>query len=141
MLYRIVLALHVVSIISWMAGILYLIRLFVYHAAETENVVMERFKIMESKLYRMITFPAMWASLVFGISMLMLNPMLRKAPWMHGKLLMVAGLMASTLYCGKLLKLFAAGQKPHNERFYRMFNELPTLLMLIIVFLVILKPF
>ena len=134
-------ALHVVSIISWMAGILYLIRLFVYHSAEKESVVMERFKIMESKLYRLITFPAMIASLVFGVSMIVMSPTLLKMPWLHAKLFMVALLMGSTFYCGKILKLFAADQKPHHERFYRIFNEVPTLLMLVIVFLVILKPF
>lgn len=141
MLYRIVMSLHIVAVISWMAGTLYLIRLFVYHAAEKERVVKERFVMMEDKLYRIITVPAMVVAFGLGLTMLILNPILWKAPWMHAKLFFVLCLIGVTVYSGKVLREFRAGSSPHPEKFFRLFNELPTLLMIFIVFLVILKPF
>jgi len=141
MIYRIVLSLHLISVISWMAGLLYLIRLFVYHAAETEPVVKERFKMMEEKLYRIITVPAMTASFVFGVGMIAMNRALLQQPWMHAKLLLVILMIGVTVYCGKVALAFRAGKTPHPERFFRFFNEAPTLLMILIVLLVILKPF
>jgi len=138
--YRLFLALHIVSIISWMAGILYLIRLFVYHAAEKEEVVRSRFKIMEYRLYRYITFPAMIASFVFGGLMLWLNPVLFSFSWMQSKLTLVAILTWSTARSGYYVKLFSKDENEKSEKFFRFFNELPTLLMLGIVLLVILKP-
>lgn len=138
--YRLFLALHVVSIISWMAGILYLIRLFVYHAAEKEEVVRSRFKVMEYRLYRYITVPAMISSFIFGGLMLALNPVLFSFSWMQSKLVLVVILMWSTLRSGHYLRLFADDKNVKSERFFRFFNELPTLLMLAIVLLVILKP-
>jgi protoporphyrinogen IX oxidase len=141
LLYRIVLSLHLVSVISWMAEILYLIRLFVYHAAETETVVKERFIVMERKLYSIITAPAMIASLVFGATMLGLNPILLSEPWMHAKLLFVACLMIATQYANRMRLQFALGSVPKSEKFFRIFNEIPTLLMILIVFMVILRPF
>src|SRR3954463_270883 len=96
--YRLVLALHIISIISWMAGLLYLFRLFVYHAAEKEEVVKERFRMMEWRLYRIITMPAMVAAFVFGVTMLYLNPTLLRQPWMIAKLILVSLLIAVTHY-------------------------------------------
>lgn len=124
-----------------MAGILYLFRLFVYHAAETENVVKTRFKLMEQKLYRIITFPAMVAAFALGISMIASNPSLLQMPWMHSKIVLVVLLAGVTLYAGQCLKRFARDEVPGTEKFFRIINEIPTLLMMIIVFLVILKPF
>jgi putative membrane protein len=138
--YRLALAFHVVSIICWMAGILYLIRLFVYHAAESEAVVRERFKIMEYRLYRYITFPAMIASFIFGLFMIYLNSGLLDLRWMQIKLVLVILLAWSTVYSGGIVRDFASETNSRTERFFRFFNEFPTLLMLGIVFLVILKP-
>ena len=139
--YRLTLALHVISIISWMAGLLYLFRLFVYHAAETEAVVKSRFQVMEWKLYRLITVPAMVASFVFGVAMLVQNPGLLHEGWMHAKLLFVAGLIAVTHYSKRVLRQLAAGTNQKSERYFRIMNEVPTLLMIGIVILVIVRPF
>jgi putative membrane protein len=140
-LYRFVLSLHIVFIICWMAGILYLYRLFVYHAEETETVVKERFKIMEKRLLRYITMPAMLASLVFGVVMLGMNPSLLHQPWMHAKLFFVVLLMGMTHYSGIQRKQLESGTSSKSGRFYRILNEIPTLLMLLIVLLVIMRPF
>ena len=124
-----------------MAGILYLMRLFVYHAAETESIVKERFKLMEQRLYRIITIPAMVVALVLGIAMLVINPSLPYLPWMQLKLVLVLLLMAVTIYAKKLKQDLATGTCSHSDKFFRVLNEVPTLLMIGIVFLVILRPF
>src|SRR5437773_2621765 len=98
MIYSWLKALHIISVICWMAGILYLIRLFVYHAAETEKIVKDRFEIMERRLYKAITLPSMLAAYVFGLSMLSLNPYLWHQPWMWAKLFLVVVLTQVTLF-------------------------------------------
>lgn len=137
--YRVTLALHVISIISWMAGVLYLLRLFVYHAEETESIVKSRFEIMERRLYQYITLPASLASLIFGLTMLGLNPELLRQTWLHLKLLFVAGMFAVTYWSGMEIQNFRMGTPSLRPRGYRFVNEVPTLLMVAIVFLVILK--
>lgn len=122
-----------------MAGILYLIRLFVYHAAETESVVKDRFNIMEKRLYRYITFPAMISSVVFGVAMISINTSLLFRSWLQLKIIFVLLLIICTLYSGKIVKEFKNSSCNHSERFFRFFNEIPTLLMIAIVFLAILK--
>jgi protoporphyrinogen IX oxidase len=140
-LYRFVLAFHIIAVISWMAGILYLIRLFVYHRSESEAVVKARFEVMEYRLYKYITNPAMIVALVLGIYMLVDNPALMKEPWMHAKLGLVVLLIGVTHYASRIRKQLAAGKLPHTVKFFRIYNELPTLLMICIVMLVILRPF
>ena len=139
--YRLFLALHVISIICWMAGILYLFRLFVYHAAESENVVKERFSLMESKLYRIITIPGMWASAFFGALMIYTAPYLLTQPWLHLKLTFVLLLMGTTLWAGRIHRDLVGGTCRLSSKTFRFLNEVPTLLMIFIVLLVILKPF
>ncbi len=140
-LYRFILALHLIAVISWMAGILYLLRLFVYHRSETEKIVKSRFVVMEFRLQRYITSPAMVAALGFGLYMLIENPTLLQQPWMHAKLTLVICLMAVTHYASVVRKKLAVDELPHSEKFFRFFNEVPTLLMIAIVMLVILRPF
>ena len=140
-LYRWVLAFHVIAVISWMAGILYLFRLFVYHAQETEAVVKERFSLMERKLYRIITFPAMWVSLFLGAAMVGLQPFLLETHWFHFKLFLVLLLIATTLWAGKVHADLVAQRCNISSKTFRFLNEVPTLLMIGIVLLVILKPF
>jgi len=140
-LYRFFLALHVIAVISWMAGILYLFRLFVYHAQETESVVKSRFTLMERKLYRIITFPAMWASLFFGIAMISLQPYLLETHWFQLKAGFVLGLIAVTLWANRIHLDLVAGTCKISSKTFRFLNEIPTLLMIAIVLLVILKPF
>ena len=140
-IYRFVLALHVIAVISWMAGILYLFRLFVYHAQETEELVKSRFKIMEKKLYRIITFPAMWVSLFLGVTMVALQPYLLETQWFQIKGVLVLSLMGVTLWGGKILTDFSRDTCKISSKAFRFLNEIPTLLMIGIVLLVILKPF
>lgn len=140
--YGIVKALHVISVISWMAGLLYLPRLFVYHAAEAPgSASSETFKVMERRLYRAIMNPAMMATWLFGLTMLWMVPGWLEDGWMHAKLFLVLVLTATHHAMGRWRKAFAADENRHSTRFYRIANEIPTLLMVVVVFLVILKPF
>lgn len=139
--YELLKALHIISIISWMAGILYLYRLFVYHAEETEAVVKSRFMIMEQKLLRVILLPAAVASLIFGVWMLVMNPALLHQEWMHAKLGLVGLLLFLTHYAGRLRKSLAAGTCRWTGKQLRLLNEAPTILMILIVLLVVLRPF
>ena len=141
MAYRVILSFHIISVISWMAGILYLYRLFVYHAEETESGVKTRFITMEKKLLRIIVLPASLASLAFGVAMLALQRTLLHQPWMHGKLALVVALLGMTHYAGKIRKQLEQGKCEKSGKFFRIANEIPTLLMIGIVFLVILRPF
>jgi len=140
-LYKIILTFHIVSFISWMAGILYLIRLFAYHAEETENVVKERFTTMERKLALVIMLPAMLGTVLFGLILIGLNPSVLSAPWMHFKLLFVALLMGITHRTGRWRADLADNRSARSGKFFRTMNELPTLLMILIVFMVIVRPF
>jgi putative membrane protein len=135
-------ALHVISIICWMAGMFYLPRLFVYHTkAEIGSNQSEAFKIMERRLLRAITTPAMIASWVFGLWMIHLGLMDFSSGWTWIKLVSVLGLTACHGMLAKYLKDFARDQNTKSEKFFRMLNEVPTVLMIIIVIMVIVKPF
>lgn len=142
MLYFWIKALHIVSIVCWFAGLFYLPRLFVYHAASEDRISRERFCIMERKLYRGIMLPSMIATLVFGLWMLHLNPGLLKAGfWLHVKLTLVVLLIGYHHVCGALLRRFAQDANRHGHVFYRWFNEVPVLFLLGIVILAVVKPF
>lgn len=135
-------ALHVISVISWMAGLLYLPRLFAYHAAaEAGSASSETFKVMERRLLRGIMNPAMILTFVFGIWMLVLDPGLLKQPWLHAKLLFVIGLAVLHHLFGRWRKDFAADRNQRSPKFYKIANEIPTLAMIAIVLLVVVKPF
>jgi protoporphyrinogen IX oxidase len=140
-LYLTLKSLHIISVISWMAGILYLYRLFVYHAEETEEAVKRRLRIMERRLYRYITVPAMVASLVFGLPMLFLVPGFLAAGWVHTKLLFVALLVGMTLFASSQIERMETQPPQYSSRTYRILNEVPTLIMVVIVVLVVFKPF
>ncbi len=141
MIYRLLLSFHLIAVVSWMAGILYLYRLFVYHAEETEAVVKSRFIVMEKKLSLMIMLPAALATIGFGIAMLVLQPELMHQPWMHLKLSLVVILMGMTHYAGKIRRQLEKGTNTRSGRFFRIANEIPTLLMIGIILLVIMRPF
>lgn len=135
-------ALHVISVISWMAGLLYLPRLFVYHAdADKGSELSETLKIMERRLLRIIMNPAMIAAFVFGLCMIWANPLLMKQGWMHGKLLLVALLTVFHHLLGRWRKAFLRDENKRPAKFYRRVNEAPTLLMIGIVIFVIVQPF
>lgn len=135
-------ALHVIAVISWMAGLLYLPRLFVYHAdADKGSELSETLKIMERRLLRIIMNPAMIATFVFGLCMIWANPLLMKQGWMHGKLLFVVLLTAFHHLLGIWRKKFLRDENKRPAKFYRRVNEVPTLLMIGIVIFVIVQPF
>ncbi len=140
-LYTTLKALHLVTIIAWFAGLFYLPRLFVYHsiyAKKTSNV--EMLRVMEHKLYYYIMHPAMAATLILGLWLLVLNPAWLQQGWLHAKFTLVALLIAYHFSLACYLKAFKKGA-PRNEKFFRFYNEVPTILLLGIVLLAVLKPF
>lgn len=140
--YGVTKALHVISVIAWMAGMFYLPRLFVYHAeAAVGSPQSETFKVMERRLLRAIMNPAMIATWVFGIAMLVLTPGWLSDGWLHAKLVLVVAMSVLHHVYAYWRKVFARDGNRHPPRFYRIWNEAPTLLLVGIVFLVILKPF
>jgi len=136
-------ALHIISVIAWMAGLLYLPRLFVYHAVcETGSAQSETFKIMERRLLRAIMNPAMIASLGFGLPLLLDQSAYHWGEgWLYVKLACVAGLMACHMMMGACRRAFAEDRNVHSQKFYRGLNEVPTVLMIAIVVVVVVKPF
>lgn len=136
-------AVHLVAVISWMAGLLYLPRLFVYHAdVAVGSEASELFKVMERRLARYIMLPALGLSTLLGGG-LMCIPGVLAAPnyWFHGKVALVVLLFAFHGFLIKCLKAYERDERPYGARFFRIINEVPTLLMIGIVFFVVLKPF
>ena len=145
-LYAWIKAFHIIAVIAWMAGMLYLPRLFVYHcAAEKGSVQSETFKVMERRLLRVIINPAMIATWVLGLWLAWLGPDSRfgwyNAGWLQAKMALVLALSALHGLCARWRKDFAADNNRHSQKFYRIINEVPALLLILIVLLVVLKPF
>lgn len=135
-------ALHVISVIFWMAGMAYLPRLYVYHAeAEVGSDQSETFKIMERRLLRGIINPAMIAAFLFGGLMIWVNPELMHQGWFHVKLTLVIVMTAVHGFLARWRKAFERDRNVHTSRFYRIINEAPPVLVVFIVILVIVKPF
>jgi len=129
---------HIIFVVSWFAGLFYLPRIFVNHAMAAEPAEIARLKLMERKLYRFVTpigalavITGLWLSLGYGFS----------GGWLHVKTTLVLVLVAYHLYCGHLVKQFAADRNTRSHVFYRWFNEMPVLLLTAIVILVVVKPF
>ena len=135
--------LHIISVIAWMAGLLYLPRLFVYHVdAEPGSELSETLKIMERRLLKLIMNPAMLASFFFGILLLLgLGQAAWSAAWLHVKLLLVAGLLVAHMTMGRWRREFAEDRNTRPQKFYRIANEVPTVLMAGIVIFVVVRPF
>ena len=136
-------ALHIISVIAWMAGLLYLPRLFVYHTdAEAGSELSETLKVMERRLLKFIMNPAMLASFLFGgILLADLAPEAWRSGWLHAKLVLVAGLLGMHMAMGKWRREFAEDRNTRSQKFYRIANEGPTLLMIGIVIFAVIKPF
>jgi protoporphyrinogen IX oxidase len=133
---------HIVFMVAWFAGIFYLPRLFVYHVQAEDKISIERFKIMERKLYFGIMTPSMIITIVLGLWLWMGYRIGAGQGWMHAKLALVAVLVAHHFYLGKLIKDFKHDRNKHGHVFYRWLNEIPALPALIgIVILVVMKPF
>lgn len=138
---RWILALHIISMVAWMSGLFYLPRLFVYHTGAKDAAGNSRFKTMERKLYYMITWPAGLLTSLFGLILLFHKyDFYRHQNWMHVKLIAALLLWCFHLYCGHCLKQFKHDRNRHSEKFYRFFNEAPTVLLIIIVIAAIVKP-
>jgi putative membrane protein len=133
-------ALHVISVVTWFAGLFYLPRLFVYHADAHDAISVERFVVMERRLFMIMTIGAA-ASLFFGASMLLESTVYFTFVWLRIKLLFVLLVIAYHLFCHKLMSDFAQGINTHTSKWYRGFNEVPSILLVIIVILAVVKPF
>ena len=136
-------AFHVIFMVTWFAGLFYLPRLFVYHAMSSDPVSIERFKIMERKLFYGIMTPGALITIVLGIWMLADYAWnaYAQAGWLHAKLALAVILILYHVYCGKLLLDFKHDRNRHGHVFYRWLNEFPVLLLIAMVILVIVKPF
>ena len=145
MSYTVLKALHIIFMVSWFAGLFYIVRLFIYHTEAQEKNEQEKeilgrqFKIMEKKLWWIITTPAMILTVIFGISMLFLNPALLKMDWMHLKLTFVVLLLVYHFVCQKIMRKLNNNIFVWSSNKLRLWNELATLALVTIVFLVIMK--
>jgi protoporphyrinogen IX oxidase len=133
-------ALHIVFMVTWFAGLFYLPRLFVYHAMAEDRISIERFTSMERKLYWGIMTPGAVLTIVFGL-WLWLGWFRGASGWLHAKIALVGLLAAYHVWCGSLLRAFAAGRNRRSHVWLRWFNEVPVLILFATVFLVVLKPF
>ena len=135
-------SLHLISVISWMAGLLYLPRIFVYHAVNNDDrKISDVFKTMEKKLYFYIMTPAMILSWIFGLLLIhSIGFQQLGQKWMVLKIIFVIFLTLYHFYLGKTLNQFKFDQNTHSHKFYRLINEIPTILLILIVFVVIFKP-
>jgi protoporphyrinogen IX oxidase len=137
--YLIVKSLHIVFMVTWMAGLFYLPRLFVYHAQASDRISIDRFKIMERKLFWGITTPGGVLTIVFGLWM-WLGWFKGEGLWLHAKLVLVALLVVYHAWCGTLMLDFRHERNTRSHVWYRWFNEIPTVILVGIVLLVVIKP-
>ena len=134
-------SLHLIAVISWMAGLLYLPRIFVYHSENNNEIISKVFKTMERKLFYYIMTPAMALSWLFGLVLIYEIGFDQLASfWLQLKLILVVFLSAYHFYLGLLLNQFKLGQNKKTSKFYRYINEIPTLMLILIVFIVVFKP-
>ena len=133
-------SLHLIFLVTWFAGLFYLPRLFVYHAQAEDRICIERFKVMERKLFWGIMTPGGVLTVVFGI-WLWLGWFAPASGWLHAKIALVAVLAGYHLWCWRLLRDFAAERNRHGHVWFRWFNEFPTLVLIATVLLVVFKPF
>ena len=133
-------AFHIVFVVTWFAGIFYLPRLFLYHAAASDALSIERFQTMEKRLFAIMTIGASLA-LLFGISMVMLAPSLLDFGWLRVKLWLVLALIGYHAWCYRLMLDLRVGRSPRSSTWYRIFNEVPSVLLIAIVVLAVVKPF
>lgn len=139
-IYLTIKSLHIIAVISWLAGLLYLPRLFVYHSkVEIGSKMDETFKIMEKKILYFIIHPAMLITILLGLGLTHFIGFDYR--WLHIKIFLVILLITFHFFLSRCRKNFAIGENKHSEKFYRIINEVPTVLMIGIVFLVIFKPY
>ena len=140
--YHWVKAVHVIAIVAWMAGMLYLPRIFVYHAgAAVDTATSETFKVMERRLLRAITTPAMIVSLISGACLILMVPEHLSEVWLHAKIALVIVMVAVHGLLARHRRLFANDQNRQSSRYFRILNEVPTVLLIGIIILVVVRPF
>jgi putative membrane protein len=133
-------ALHVVAMVTWFAGLFYLPRLFVYHADAVDSISVERFRVMERRLFAIMTIGAL-ATVILGVAMIVAAPGYLKMGWLHAKLALVLLLIVYHVLCLKFVRDFTHGRPSRSSGWFRGFNEVPSLLLLGIVVLAVAKPF
>lgn len=135
-------AFHLIAMVCWFAGIFYLPRLFVYHAMSEDKMSLDRFVIMERKLYRGIMTPAMVTTWVFGLSMVAMNWHVYKTQgWLHAKLILVVLLTVYHLMCGRFRIRLVDNPKFKTHVYWRWFNEIPVFILIVVIILAVVKPF
>jgi putative membrane protein len=143
--YLLIKSLHIISVIAWMAGMLYLPRLFVYHVSAVPGAELDQtLKIMERRLLRFIINPAMILSLIFGVILVYITKVWNaqiSGYWFHAKVGLLVFMFVAHGFMARYRKDFERGQNKHSVRFYKILNEIPTLLMILIIFLAVMKPF
>ena len=140
-LYLLFKSLHLIAVISWMAGLLYLPRIFVYHSNVSNEAQKDTFKTMERKLYNYIMMPAMLLSWLFGILLIhSLGFTIFTELWMQIKIVLVSILTVYHFLLGKYLNDFAIDKNDKSSKFYRIINEVPTIILIVVVFVVDFKP-
>ncbi|MFD0763766.1 protoporphyrinogen oxidase HemJ [Mucilaginibacter lutimaris] len=144
-MYQYVLAIHIIFVVCWMAGLFYIVRLFIYHREAQDKpepartILSDQFAVMEKKLWWIIATPSMYIVIAAGATMLHINPMLWKMPWLHVKLTFVIGLIIYHFICQSKMKQMAQGKFTWTSTQLRLWNELATIILFAIVFLVVLK--
>jgi putative membrane protein len=133
-------AFHVIAMVTWFAGLFYLPRLFVYHADAGDWISVERFRVMERRLFMLMSIGAA-LTVAFGVAMIVAAPAYLKMGWLHVKLTLVLLLIVYHLVCYKFVRDFAHDRRTHSAKWFRMFNEVPSLLLIGIVILAVAKPF
>ena len=135
-------AFHLISMVAWFAALFYLPRLFVYHSMAEDKISIERFKTMESKLYRQIANPSMYFTIICGILMIYLAPKYYMAQyWLHAKIGIIVLLIGYHHVCYYYLRRFAEDANTKSDRYFRVFNEIPVLFLVAIIILAVMKPF
>ena len=132
-------AFHVVFLVTWFAGLFYLPRLFVYHVGAGDAISRERFVVMERRLFVMTTIGGAF-TLLFGILMVLMSPGYMAQGWLHAKLTLVLMVIGYQIWCRMLMQALREGRNHHSERWFRLFNEVPSLLLIAIVILAVVKP-
>lgn len=136
-------ALHLIFMVTWFAGLFYLPRLYVYHAMSTDKISIDRFKIMERKLYFGIMTPGMVLTLVFGFALLLSNGwnIYAGQGWLDVKLAAIAVLVIYHIHCGKLLLDFKHDRNQHTHVWYRWYNEFPVIILFVVIIMAVVRPF
>ncbi|HTB67439.1 MAG TPA: protoporphyrinogen oxidase HemJ [Steroidobacteraceae bacterium] len=132
-------AFHVIFMVTWFAGLFYLPRLFVYHVTASDTLSQARFVVMERRLFVMTTIGGA-LTVLFGMLMIMMAPGYMTQGWLHAKLTLVVLLIGYHLWCLPLMHALREGRNRHSERWFRLFNEAPTVLLVVIVILAVVKP-